>query len=442
MLACADIVAALLAALSLSAISGADPATAFWAAAVVPAWVLLAKARGLYSTDHVRIRHQTIDELPGLFDWVTISAAASGLVLTATGAGDFSARGGLTMWAVALGSAFVLRACARAMWRRVTPAERSLLVGEGPLADAMARKLALEHGHHIELVTRGRGSNPAAPTAIELDGLPERIRDEEVERVIVAVHDLDEARLSQITATCRSMGIKLSVAPPLRAMLGTAVELTHLAELPLIEFRTWDQSRSTMLLKRVADVVGSAILLVLLAPLLLAIAIWVRIDSPGPSFYRQRRAGHHGSGFLMLKFRTMVKDADSQLADVVALDAMDEPMFKLRQDPRVTRAGRILRRWSLDELPQLLNVLLGQMSLVGPRPEETWLVERYSEAERFRLDMRPGMTGPMQVHGRGELTFQERVAVEREYVENYSTRKDVMILLRTLSAVVRGKGAY
>ena len=148
----------------------------------------------------------------------------------------------------------------------------------------------------------------------------------------MAVHDLDEGRLSQITATCRSLGIKLSVAPPLRAMLGTAVELTHLAELPLIEFRTWDPSRSTMLLKRIADVVGRRVAAGAPgAPLLAGIAIWVRLDSPGPALYRQRRAGQDGQAFRMLKFRTMVRDAELRLADVVALDELAEPMFKLRE---------------------------------------------------------------------------------------------------------------
>jgi lipopolysaccharide/colanic/teichoic acid biosynthesis glycosyltransferase len=127
---------------------------------------------------------------------------------------------------------------------------------------------------------------------------------------------------------------------------------------------------------------------------------------------------------------------------VVSVDALEEPMYKLRRDPRVTRVGRVLRHTSLDEVPQLWNVLRGDMSLVGPRPEELWLVERYSETERFRLAMRPGLTGPMQVHGRGELTFQERMAVEREYVENYSLRKDVRIVLRTAAAIFRAKGAY
>jgi lipopolysaccharide/colanic/teichoic acid biosynthesis glycosyltransferase len=179
-----------------------------------------------------------------------------------------------------------------------------------------------------------------------------------------------------------------------------------------------------------------------LSPLLAFLALAVRLDSRGPALFRQRRAGRNGAPFEMLKFRTMSADAAERVAEVVPIDELSEPVFKLRSDPRVTRVGRLLRRSSLDELPQLVNVLKGEMSLVGPRPEEMWLVERYEEADRFRLEMRPGMTGPMQVHGRGELTFQERVSVEREYVENYSLTKDFKILFLTFYAVVSGRGAF
>ena len=157
----------------------------------------------------------------------------------------------------------------------------------------------------------------------------------------------------------------------------------------------------------------------------------------------QPRAGRKGIPFPILKFRTMVQDAEASASPRwCRWRTCKEPMFKLRDDPRVTRLGRFLRQTSLDELPQLINVVRGDMSLVGPRPEALWLIDRYSETERFRLEMRPGITGPMQVHGRGELTFQERLAVEREYVENYSLRKDVKILMRTVSAVMRGQGAF
>ncbi|MDQ3936940.1 MAG: sugar transferase, partial [Actinomycetota bacterium] len=314
-----------------------------------------------------------------------------------------------------------------------------LVVGAGEIADAFARRVELGSGHHLELVAQvdqaaaGLGDEP------EWERLIGELR---LERVILAVHDLNEETLAAVVSACRALGVKLSVAPPMRAMLGTAVELNHLAELPLIEFRTWDPSRSTMLIKRGMDVLGSAVALAVLSPLLAAIAVAVRLDSPGPALFRQRRAGRDGAEFEMLKFRTMTEDAPHRVGEFVPIAELTEPVFKLRSDPRVTRVGRLLRRASLDELPQLVNVLRGEMSLVGPRPEEVWLVERYGEADRFRLEMRPGMTGPMQVHGRGELTFQERASVEREYVENYSLRKDVRILFQTFYAVVSGRGAF
>jgi lipopolysaccharide/colanic/teichoic acid biosynthesis glycosyltransferase len=186
----------------------------------------------------------------------------------------------------------------------------------------------------------------------------------------------------------------------------------------------------------------SAIGILVLAPLMLAIAMAVRFTSKGPALFTQIRAGRNGKPFKILKFRTMCHDAEERISEVISPDELDEPMFKLRNDPRITKVGRHLRRMSLDELPQLFNVLRGHMSLVGPRPEELWLVERYGETQRFRLEMRPGLTGPMQVHGRGELNFQERLAVEREYVENYSLRKDLKLLLRTVSTIWRAPGAY
>jgi lipopolysaccharide/colanic/teichoic acid biosynthesis glycosyltransferase len=220
------------------------------------------------------------------------------------------------------------------------------------------------------------------------------------------------------------------------------VRLSHIAEMPVIEYGTWGTSPSTMAIKRASDIVVSLFAIVVLSPVMLAIALSVRLDSRGPALFKQLRAGRYGRPFRILKFRTMCRDAEERISEVVSVTELREPMFKLREDPRVTRVGRFVRRTSLDELPQLFNVLVGQMSLVGPRPEEVWLVERYDETQRFRLQMRPGLTGPMQVHGRGELNFQERMAVEREYVENYSLRKDLKILLRTVSTILGARGAY
>ena len=194
--------------------------------------------------------------------------------------------------------------------------------------------------------------------------------------------------------------------------------------------------------KRLMDVVLGAMTLAVMALPMAGIALLVKLDSPGPIFFRQTRVGQDGRPFRMFKFRTMVDHAEEMLPQLVDLEALSQPAFKLRSDPRVTRAGCVLRRWSLDEVPQLLNVLAGEMSLVGPRPEQVEVVARYTDDQRRRLAVKPGMTGPMQVSGRGDLPFEERLALELTYIGRYSLRRDLRILLRTIPAVVRGDGAY
>jgi exopolysaccharide biosynthesis polyprenyl glycosylphosphotransferase len=438
-----------------------------WAVLLLPLWLLLAKVEGLYDRDQPKIWYLTIDEAPALVHWITVSVATTSLLMAAVlEAGWLSAKSAAVMWLTALVAAAALRSAARNLWRRIVPPERGLVIGSGQLASAVRRKLKLEPGHHMTVVgytgsPSGRnGSGPNRPTgnghavtreevavSAQLDDLDqadleELIKATRAERVILAAPELDEPTLARVVRSCRSLGVKLSVAPPMRAMLGTAVELSHIAELPVIEYRTGNPSRSTMALKRTLDVVVATAGLVVLTPVMAVVAMLIKLDSRGPVLFIQPRAGRKGVPFPILKFRTMDRDAEERISEVVSMEDLQEPMFKLRDDPRVTRLGRFLRQTSLDELPQLINVVRGDMSLVGPRPEALWLVERYSETECFRLEMRPGITGPMQVHGRGELTFQERLAVEREYVENYSLRKDVKILMRTVSAVVRARGAF
>jgi lipopolysaccharide/colanic/teichoic acid biosynthesis glycosyltransferase len=190
------------------------------------------------------------------------------------------------------------------------------------------------------------------------------------------------------------------------------------------------------------DIVGSVVGLVVAAPVILACAVAIELDSKGPIFFVQKRAGQNGQPFQMVKLRTMVKDAEEKLPELINLDELSTPAFKLEDDPRVTRVGRFLRRTSLDELPQLWNVLKGEMSLVGPRPEELRVVRLYSDWHRQRLAIKPGLTGPMQVNGRADLDFDERVRLELDYIRNYSLWRDVVILAKTLVAVLSGRGAY
>ncbi len=195
------------------------------------------------------------------------------------------------------------------------------------------------------------------------------------------------------------------------------------------------------LAKRLVDIVGALVGLVLSAPVLIVAALAIRLSSPGPALYVQERAGENGKPFRMFKLRTMVVDAERQLDYVLAASALKGPVFKVPNDPRVTRVGAVLRRWSVDELPQFWNVLRGQMSLVGPRPEETWIVARYNDRERRRLAFKPGLSGPMQVAGRGKLNMEERLELELDYIQHYSLRRDLAILLRTIPAILSGEGA-
>jgi exopolysaccharide biosynthesis polyprenyl glycosylphosphotransferase len=430
MLALADVAAALSVAVWLALVPGGTIVDTFWAAVFVPAWIVVAKVLGLYDRDQRALRHLTVDEIPQLVVWALAGTALLNVFLWATPAGTQSFGARATAWLVALASVVVLRGVVRIAWRRIVPRERAVVIGSGPLAAETRRKLELFPDIHVDIAEQ-LGEDELAEAEIA-----------RADRVILASGSIDEELIADLLAACRAHGVKLSVGPPARGMFGTAVRLNHVADLPVVEYNTWDVSRSTLLLKRSADVALSLAGLLVLAPLLVAIGIAVRLDSRGQALFRQTRAGQDGRTFRMLKLRTMVREAEARLPDLVALDRLPDPMFKLRDDPRVTRVGRVLRRTSLDELPQLVNVLRGDMSLVGPRPEQVELVDRYQPEHRFRLLVRPGLTGPMQVFGRGELTFEERLAVEREYIENLSLGRDARILALTVSAVVHGKGAF
>jgi lipopolysaccharide/colanic/teichoic acid biosynthesis glycosyltransferase len=195
-------------------------------------------------------------------------------------------------------------------------------------------------------------------------------------------------------------------------------------------------------IKRGIDIVGALVGLALSIPLVAVAAVAIKLDSPGPVFYRQSRVGENGRLFHIIKLRSMVQDAEHQLDTLVRLDDLPEPVFKIENDPRVTRVGRLLRRTSLDEAPQFLNVLVGDMSLVGPRPEEERIVALYGDHQRQRLAVKPGITGPMQINGRGSLSLEERLQLELDYIEHYSLRRDFAILWRTLPAIFRGHGAF
>ena len=197
-----------------------------------------------------------------------------------------------------------------------------------------------------------------------------------------------------------------------------------------------------MTFKRLFDILVSTLGLLIVLPFFPFIALAIILDSRGPVFFYQERAGRHGKPFKVIKFRSMVVDAEKKLGDLIDTDSLNEPVFKIRHDPRITRVGKILRRWSIDEIPQFINIFRGEMSLVGPRPEEIWLVNRYDGTQRQRLAVKPGLTGPMQIAGRGELDFSTRLKLELEYIQDYSFKRDLEIVLKSIPAVITGKGAF
>jgi exopolysaccharide biosynthesis polyprenyl glycosylphosphotransferase len=430
-----------------AATSTTDIATLFWAALFSPIWLFVIKLHGLYDHDHRRIRHSTLDELPALVSTSILGTLAIDGLLTLSPVGPLSAGSAILIGVGTLLGCFTIRAILRFFWHRFTGVATGVVIGPTSAANVVARRIATHPEARLRLVGY-LASTAQEPSKAELPrlGSPADIsrvaREYEIERVVVSGQEMSKAAAETLIEECKAAGLGLTFLPQHYGLLGPGIELNRLAELPVLDFRFSDPSRSTMAIKRSMDVVVSTTMLALLSPVLVAISAFILLDSGKPILFRQRRAGQDGELFTVLKFRTMVTDAEEKLGELVDLEKLDEPAFKIPDDPRVTRAGRFLRRTSLDELPQLINVLRGDMSLVGPRPEEEAVVALYDERQRARLAVKPGLTGPMQVYGRGDLTFEERLAMERDYLDNISVTGDLAILLRTPLAIIRGDGAY
>jgi exopolysaccharide biosynthesis polyprenyl glycosylphosphotransferase len=427
--------------------SSANVATLFWAVLFSPVWVLVVKLHGLYDHDHRRIRHSTLDELPALVSASALGTLALDGLLALTPAGALTSSTAILVGLLVFAGSFVARAVVRFSWQRLTEVAVGLVIGPGDVADRVARRIATHPEARLRLAgylapVGDTSSATGLPRLGSVEDIEKVARDKGVERVIVTEQKMGEAAAERLIEECKAAGLGLTFLPQHYGLLGPGIELNRLAELPVLDFRFSDPPRSTTAMKRVMDVVVSSVLLLLLSPVVAAIAVLILVDSGRPVLFRQRRAGKDGKPFTMLKFRTMDADAEERLGEFVDLEKLDEPAFKIPDDPRVTRPGRFLRRTSLDELPQLINVLGGSMSLVGPRPEEEAVVALYDERQRARLGVKPGITGPMQVYGRSDLTFEERLAMERDYLDNLSIASDLAILMRTPGAIVRGEGAY
>ena len=446
LLACGDwavLIAALCVVTAASATT--DVATLFWAVLLSPAWILVIKLHGLYDNDHRRIRHSTLDELPSLVSASVLGTLVLDGLLALSPVGPLSPTSAIAVGFGALVGSFVARGVLRFLWHRLTGLAAGLVIGPAAAVDMVARRVSTHPETRLALVgylSQGDDAATELPRLGSIADISRVAREHEIERVVVTEQEMNEPAAERLIEECKAEGLALTFLPQHYGLLGPGIELNRLAELPVLDFRFADPSRSTEAMKRAMDIVVSASLLFVLSPLLVAIAIAILLDTGSPVFFRQRRAGKDGEPFEMLKFRTMVVDAEERLGELVDLAELEQPAFKIADDPRVTRSGRTLRRYSLDELPQLINVLRGEMSLVGPRPEEESVVALYDERQRGRLAIKPGLTGPMQVYGRSDLTFEERLAMERDYLDNLSLAGDLAILMRTPRAVIRGEGAH
>jgi exopolysaccharide biosynthesis polyprenyl glycosylphosphotransferase len=319
------------------------------------------------------------------------------------------------------------------------------------LTDLIDRTRKAPHqGWRVEAVCTADGRGTDADGRV--DGVPVVGRIEELAehvkrggyRIVAVTADAywTPRRLQQLAWKLESSSAELVVAPVLMEVAGPRLHVTGVLGMPLLRLSAPVFTGARRVVKEIVDRVGGAALLTLLSPVLAFLALCVKIGDRGPVFYLQRRIGKDGKAFTMVKFRTMGTDAEAKRRGLLAMNEAAGPLFKMRKDPRVTKIGAILRRYSMDELPQLFNVVAGQMSLVGPRPPLPEETERYSSDARRRLLVKPGLTGLWQVSGRSDLPWEEAVRLDLRYVEDWSLALDALILWKTVRAVLKGQGAY
>jgi len=343
---------------------------------------------------------------------------------------------------------FVLRKRLHLARSRGESLRRVLLVGHELSVIGMTRQLRRERYHGLEVVgaclppAHDGGVGPL-PVYGTFDDVANAVDLADADTVVVlSCPELDGVQLRRLAWRLERDEVDLIVASTLVDVAGGRTTIRPVDGLPMLHVEHPRLHGGSRLVKEAFDRVGALALLAVFGPLLLTVALCVRLTSRGPVLFRQVRVGRDGSLFRIFKFRSMYVDAEARLAELRHLNEHDGVLFKIRDDPRVTRVGRWLRRFSLDELPQLLNVVLGQMSLVGPRPPLPSEVAAYADDVRRRLAVKPGMTGLWQVSGRADLPWEEAVRLDLRYVENWSLSLDLVILLRTMTAVVRSSGAY
>jgi exopolysaccharide biosynthesis polyprenyl glycosylphosphotransferase len=417
---------------------------------LMASWTLLAFVCGLYNVSTLHNWASGLSDAPRLIvaalllTWPVLAVAELAGV-------HHAILFAIVATATAVGIDSIGRAFSRGYAHRIAPLrQRTVLVGSGLVADKLADRLERHSEFGLETIglvdddVHTLNGAERLPKLGGLGQLDEVLEECDVDRVIIAFSRASHQQLLSCIRTCRDHRVAVDVVPRLFELLDGAQALSQIGGLPVISIGAPPLSHASRIAKRGLDIVLSALLILVGSPFLLAIAIAIKIDSRGPVFFRQVRAGRNQQPFLVIKFRSMYRDADERKKQFEAEnEATDGVMFKIKKDPRITRVGRFIRGTSLDELPQLFNVLLGDMSLVGPRPlilEESKYAAQTWHARR--LDLRPGITGLWQVSGRSDLPFQEMVRFDYQYVSGWSLARDVEILLATIPVVLSRRGAY
>ncbi len=351
----------------------------------------------------------------------------------------------------------ILLATARAVERMIRPrlrkhgigVDRVLIVGAGEVGRALMRNVVAKPDLAYEIVgfvddhdERGHTDIGRFRALGSITNLPMLLRDCLVDEVIVTLPWTAREKIITIMELCQRMRVSAKVVPDLFQLSLSRLVIDDVGGIPLIGVRETQIGTWNSVLKRIMDLIGSLALVALLAPLMLVVAWIIRLDSPGPVIFKQKRIGRGGRIFVVYKFRTMRDGAEREQAQLSELNEVDGPLFKIRNDPRHTRIGRWIRRMSIDELPQLFNVLKGEMSLVGPRPPMVCEVEQYQDWHKQRLQVSPGLTGLWQVSGRSEVPFDEQCMLDIYYIENWSPWLDLWIILKTIPTVLLARGAY
>jgi exopolysaccharide biosynthesis polyprenyl glycosylphosphotransferase len=408
-----------------------------------------AKVAGLYDRDASLLHKTTLDEAPKLFHVATLGALcawlAGGFVVAG---GTLTRREALLLWALLLVFLVLARWTARNLALSAASPERCLFIGDRQAAKTIRSKLSDHHGMKAELVADIDPGDHSAWSAWSTDAfsaprvgeIRDLARSLDVQRAIIAPDRVEPERMLDLVCTLEAVGVKVSVLPRLLEVVGSSVEFDDLHGVTVMGIKRFALSRSSTTVKRAFDLAGACLGLLAIAPVMIAIAIAIKLDSRGPVFFKQKRVGRDGEHFELFKFRTMVQGADALKDALRDRNEAQDGLFKIADDPRVTGVGRFLRKTSLDELPQLFNVVGGEMSLVGPRPlvvdEDCHVTGWY----RRRLELMPGMTGPWQILGPARVPLREMGAIDYLYVANWSLWADVKILLRTVRHVLARRG--